>query len=169
VRRRAFSLIELVVVLSIVGVMAAVAIPRYGRAISRTRVEQAADRVVHDLHLAADRARALSQPYHAVFSTTKDYYRLAEGVATKAGILDRQSVVYLGRDPYLVNILQVNFGGSVGVTFDAFGTPDAHGQISLRAGNVVRFVTLDANSRATVSIPAFMPIPDPKPDPITPN
>lgn len=166
---RGFSILELVIVLSIVGIMAAIAVPRYGRAVDRSRVEQAAARVAHDLRQASDRARAMSAPYHAVFSTTKDYYRLAEGVYTKTGLLDRQSVVLLSQDPYLTRIIKVGFGAgdNVGVTFDGYGRPDNAGLIYLRAGNHYRLVTLDASGGTSISIPGVNPAPDPKPDPIS--
>src|SRR5204863_23675 len=56
--RRAFSLIEITLVLMVMGVLAALAVPRYASALARYRADAAARRIVADLDLARTTARS---------------------------------------------------------------------------------------------------------------
>ena len=52
-----FSLLELVVVMVIVAILAAIATPRYGKAVARYRTASAARKIAADLTFARKRAR----------------------------------------------------------------------------------------------------------------
>src|SRR2546423_11308670 len=67
VGRRAFSLIEMVLVLAILAMVSAIAVPRYAGSIARYRAETAARRVAADLALAAAHAADAGKPQLVVF------------------------------------------------------------------------------------------------------
>src|SRR5437762_6551307 len=64
---RAFSLIEMVLVLTIIAIASAIAVPRYVGSIARYRAETAARRVAADLALAASHAADSGKTQSVVF------------------------------------------------------------------------------------------------------
>ena len=107
--RRAFSLIELVMVLMIVGIVAAIALPRYFNAIARYRMQAAALRVVADLQLARASARTQGEARTVTFD-------LSGGALTVSNItpLNRPDAVYrtdFSAEPYRVSLVTADFGG----------------------------------------------------------
>ena len=74
--RGGFSLLEVLLVLAIVAICAAVAAPRYGRASGRYRADLAARRVLADLRLAQSYAKTASASRTVSFATTTEQYQL---------------------------------------------------------------------------------------------
>ncbi|MBC8108135.1 MAG: type II secretion system protein [Anaerolineae bacterium] len=146
--RGAFTLVELVMAMSIMAVLAAIAIPRYASAISAYRARAAAQRIVHDLAQVQSLARTVSSSRTIVFKS--------EGyVIANLRDLDTASTTYtvdLSAEPYNASIASVNLkGGLRQITFDGFGVPDTAGNLTVRAGSSTRTVTIDENTgKATV-------------------
>src|SRR5438034_11623152 len=99
-RRGAFSLIELVLVIVIATILAAVAMPRYASALTHWRVDAAAHRVAADLALARNVARTASSTQIISFSTTS--YQLV-GYASIDGPASSYTV-NLAAEPYGASI-----------------------------------------------------------------
>jgi len=133
--RAAFSLIELVVVIVIIGVMAAVAVPRFASAAGRYRLDAAARRVAADLRLARSTAMSRSANVQFLFDFAGTQYSIYN-----VQDIDRQGVhinVQLDEDPYHVDLVSV-FGttnGGVSIIFDGFGRPDQGGDIVLQGSD----------------------------------
>lgn len=141
--RQAFSLAEIVMVLAISGLMAAVAIPRLGSATARYQLDYAAKRVASDLERARTNARMASAAQTVTFNLTTNQY-VVTGPGTSG------TTVNMAADPYRVKIASTSFGSPAVATFDAYGLPAAGGTIVLSAGGRTRTVTLNAASgRAT--------------------
>ncbi|MBY0262103.1 MAG: GspH/FimT family pseudopilin, partial [Phycisphaerales bacterium] len=160
---RAFSMLELVVVLAITATLAAVAVPRFARSIARSRADAAASRLVADLELARTRARATSRPREIRFTTAGTYILQDEPTATTTGAA---YFVDLAAQPYSARVTAVtlapaaSLGAAASLTasanalrtivFDGFGTPVRAATIDLAVGAERRRITLDASSgRAT--------------------
>jgi prepilin-type N-terminal cleavage/methylation domain-containing protein len=144
--RRAFSLMELVVVLAIVAITAAIAAPRYANAIARYRAETAARRVAADLAYARSLARQTSADQTVVFDPPTDVYTLA-GVDDP----DRPGQPYtvaLADRPYHADLTAASFGGVKSVTFDGFGTPSSGGTVTIRVGDYLYTLTVEADTGA---------------------
>ena len=131
-RTPGFSLFELVLVLSIMGIVAAIAVPRYARSVAAYRAEAAARRVGADLMLARAKAKAASSPRTVTFNT-------AAGTYTVAGLrsLDDGNAPYtvdLRAAPYHAIIEYADFGGAPQAQFDMYGTLVWDGKVIVRAG-----------------------------------
>ena len=144
-----FSLIELVLVVTIIAVVAGIAIPRYSGWQFRYRADAAARRIAADLTFAQTRARAASASQALAFDLAANTYQLP-GVPD----IDRPAVDYkvdLSRSPYCATLVSANFGGVATATFDGYGVPTAGGTVVVQSGPVTKTVTLDAGT-ATVTV-----------------
>ncbi len=139
-----FSLLELVLVLALVATLAAIAAPRYGKAVARYRTEMAARRIVSDLSYARKRAQIRSASQVITFRPASDDYEI-DGAAS----LDDASASYivkLSDAPYRTSLVSATFGGDAAVTFDGYGVPSAGGQIVISTGEYRKTIVLDAAS-----------------------
>lgn len=134
-------MLELALVVVIIGIISAIAIPRYAGAMSRHRLNLAADRVEADLEFARRQARLASSQRTVVFSSSLGVYRMTD----LPGLDDPDATyeVRLGDEPYGVEIVKANLGGDQEIVFDGFGVPDSGGAIVLSAGGFQMTVTVD--------------------------
>lgn len=143
-------MVEVAIVLTIIGLMTAIALPRYSEATNHYKAELAARRIVADLTLA--RSQAISSSTNQTV-----FFDLASSRYTIAGItgLDGKSADYtlsLGADPYNCSLVAANFSGATSVTFDAYGSADHGGQITVQCNGSLATVTLEA-STGKASVP----------------
>ena len=73
-----FSLLELVLVLGILMALAAIGIPRYGASVARYRADLLARRLVADLRLAREHAKATSASQSVEFDVGLNQYTLPD-------------------------------------------------------------------------------------------
>lgn len=146
--RRGYSLVELLMVLGIISVIAAIAVPRYGNAASRYAAEAAAKRIAADLTQARELAKAASASYTVNFQTATASYDFGPSGAL---ITDPAvQVVSLDREPYVVGIASVSFGGDATVVFNGYGVPDSGGTVQIKRGTREYLVTLSATTGRSV-------------------
>jgi MSHA pilin protein MshC len=123
----AFTIIELVIVLLVMGILTAVAAPKFFDSLLFHRVESAARRVKADLELARTQARLKSASQSVTFSNSA--YTISN---TKS--LDKPGAIYsvdLKKQPYLLDSATPNFSNAATVSFDGYGTPSSGGTIVL--------------------------------------
>jgi prepilin-type N-terminal cleavage/methylation domain-containing protein len=126
--RNAFTIVELVIVVMIVGIMAAVAMPAFLNSLSFHRVESAARRVKADLELARHTARLTSAAQWLSF--TNGTYTLSAGVKSFDDP-GNAYVVDLADEPYEIGSVTPDFNGSATVSFDGYGAPSSAGTVIL--------------------------------------
>ncbi|MCA9233915.1 MAG: hypothetical protein KDA44_00490 [Planctomycetales bacterium] len=147
--RRAFTFIDLTISVLILGILAAVASPKFIAALNKQRVEAAAERVRADLQLARTTALALSTSQSVAFDPATETY-LAAGLAN----VNRPGAAYsvdLSDSPYAADIVSADFGGSATVVFDHYGAPDHGGVVTFGSGSYQQTVTLWAETgRASI-------------------
>ena len=147
--RQAFTLVELVLVLAIMGVLAAVAAPRYAASMANYRVRLAAHRVAADVALTQAAARAASASRALTFDVPGNRYTVSG-----LGALDGRGggyTVQLAAQPYGVSIKTLTLtkaGANGALTFDGFGVPDGGATVVVSFGTYNRTVTVSAASGA---------------------
>ena len=141
---KAFSLLELVLVMAILAILLAMAAPRYGTAVARYQAEMAARRVVADLALARSRARITSTQHTVAFTPAADQYQLPGVSDLKNSGADY--LVDLSARPYHADLLSADFGGDGTVVFDGYGMPDSSGQVIVQVGDILKIITLDQDT-----------------------
>jgi type II secretory pathway pseudopilin PulG len=145
--RPCFTLVELITVVAIIAMLAAMAIPRFGDSVARQRADAAARRIAADLELARKHA------IHASVSQTVTFYPDSSSyVLPGVQHLDHPDGAYkvdLTAEPYAATLVSADFAGSAKVTFGMYGKPDSGGTVRIGVGEHYRTVTLDAESGRT--------------------
>src|SRR5690349_13989237 len=141
--RAGFSLVEAVLVVAIIAIGSAIAVPRYASSIARYRAETAARRVAADLALAASHAADSGKPQPVVFVARG--YQL-QGMQHLDGKRYGDYTVDLGAEPYNVTRVAAEFGGDAQVKFDIYGIPDSGGSVVVEVGEARRVVVLHPDS-----------------------
>ncbi|MBC7771608.1 MAG: type II secretion system protein [Pyrinomonadaceae bacterium] len=140
--RGGFTLIELVVVMAMIGILGAMAMPRYSSSVAKFRLDAASQRVAADLKAAQRQARITS-------SSTVFTMNQATNTYTVTGMmrLDRRGGVYsvdLSADPYYAVVKAVTLGAGNTVTVNAYGEITGGGTIILKVGAFASTITLNA-------------------------
>lgn len=154
--RPAFSLIEVTIVLVIVGVIAAVALPKFAGASTNYRVQGAAQQLSAQIKLARLEARSAAAPRSLV---------VRNGALV---VLDQNNAEIRRFSPALAPFsatLSTTFTDAAPLAFDAYGTPSAGGSFSLAVGHTQTQVLV--SSAGQVSINSTQLIPTAAPDDIT--
>ena len=134
----AFSLVEMVVVVTIMGVLTGVAVPLYSSMISNQRMEAAVRKITLDLQYAENRAKVSSQARVVEFDVSKNLYRIVG-----ENDIDHPSLSYqvsLSTPPYNARLISVDFNSKTTVTYDGYGVPDNNGTIVLQVGNLTETI-----------------------------
>lgn len=161
--RRGVSLLELVVVMAIAAVLAAIAMPRVSGSMFRQRALAAAKRMASDLIYARADAIASSTARRVYFSTGRGMYALRD-CGNPLSHTPAPYVVSLATGPYQGSLAGASFGNDVGVTysftatpeaaaqvvFDGYGVPDSAGWAAVMAGDARYLVALDAAGQVTL-------------------
>ena len=163
-RVRGIALAELVIVVLILGILAAVAGPKYADVVSRVRVNSAARRVAADLNMARRMAmtQGVSQRVHFSlfeFPPNDDKYELMD--YNDMDHPGRLYAVELGKTTYPAKLISVQFTNANGfvaprrVRFNMYGQPESGrppgdpmaplvaGSVTLAAGSHERKVVID--------------------------
>ncbi|MCB9850356.1 MAG: prepilin-type N-terminal cleavage/methylation domain-containing protein [Phycisphaerales bacterium] len=140
----AFSLVELVCVVLIIGIIAGLAVPRFANAIARRQSSSAAYRVVQDFALAQHHARITSTNVTLHFDGTTGTYWL-DGVPDPDNVSKRYEV-HLQDEPYHVASVRAALGGDTELIYDMYGRPDGGGTVRLVIGNIIKSITVNATS-----------------------
>jgi Tfp pilus assembly protein FimT len=152
VSRSAFSIMELIVVLLLMGIVAATATPSFFVSLQYHEIETAARRLTLDLQQVRHAARMKSQTQSLTF-TGATTYTLSSGVTSLKGS-SQTYVVDLSKGPYDLDAVTLNLGGQTVIPFDGYGNTTVGGTIVLALGDKTRTLTLNnSNGAITVSNP----------------
>jgi len=139
--RSAYTLVELVIVVLVVGILMRVAAPKYMESLAVYRSDTAARRVAADLRLARSYAQKVSAAQQVDFDAAAETYAMSV-----TPDVDRSGSMYM------VNLYQQNsavitsatFGPGDAVQFDMYGRPDRAGSVVIQAGTRQKTVEVDA-------------------------
>jgi prepilin-type N-terminal cleavage/methylation domain-containing protein len=145
----AFTLVELVIVLMITGILAAVAAPKFSAALTSARLQAVAERIAGDIRYAKRMAQQNSSTQLIVFDAASDSYTL-----TGVSDINRGASTYrfsLTDLEYDCDLVSADFGGSSTLTFSVFGRPSSTGTVVVSCAGSTSTLTID--SVGLVSIP----------------
>jgi prepilin-type N-terminal cleavage/methylation domain-containing protein len=152
-QRRGLSMIELVLVLLVIGLMAAVATPRFSDSLRVTQLESAAQQLA--AHIDYLRAVAMNEGRTVdLICDNSDSTYQSDSVDFPERIGDRL-LVSLPRDYDPTFSLRANFDSSTTLSFDLEGVPHVgaipltRGRITLRSGNDRFRVTIASGTGTT--------------------
>lgn len=143
-RRGAFSLVEMVMVVAVISVVAAIAVPRFSGAIARRRLESASTRIVQDIALARQHARLISGDVKISFTKKQAMYSIDKLPDPNAP--GSMYSVDLHDAPYHVTGWAAKFDVNEDVTFDMYGTPNKGGSILIRIGGESKTINIDVDT-----------------------
>jgi prepilin-type N-terminal cleavage/methylation domain-containing protein len=132
VRRLAFTMIELVVVVLILGILSSVAAPRYLESMANYRAETVCQRIVADLKHARCRAQQTSANQTIVFQAGSNQSEIST-----MNDLDHPEKVYehrLAEGVSQATLVSASFDSSSTLVFDIYGKPSNSGTIVFNAG-----------------------------------
>jgi type II secretory pathway pseudopilin PulG len=138
-------LIELTMVVLIVGILAAVAAPRYLDTLANYRADATVKRIVADLQFAKRRAQQTSTSQTIEFYVGENRYEII-GMSD----LDRSSKVYehrLGEGVSQAKLVSASFGGESTLVFDIYGQLPSAGTIVLNTGGSDLTIELETSGR----------------------
>ena len=148
-RLNGFSLLEMTIVVLTLGVLFAMAIPRYSASLNRYNADAAAQRIAIDLALAQSVAKTSTKGQTIIFNLAANTYQMNNVAASDSAAATY--LVDLSAPPYQARLISVSFAGAAQATFDRYGMPGAAGTVVIQAGDVQKTIVLDANSgKATV-------------------
>ncbi len=146
---KALSLLELVLTLTILVIIAAVAVPRFGLSATRYRADLATQRISADLQSARQAAQNTGTSQTVRFYPERDQYEIV-GVIPLSGT-NGDYWVKLDTDPYFADLTSAVFGSGSTLIFNGWGVPDHGGTICLTVGTEERTLLVDAET-GTVEI-----------------
>ncbi len=140
--RHAFTLVELIVVLVIISAVAGLALPAYGSALARYRLDAAAFALSRELDRATSHARATSTTVSIRFDT-------ATHVVEFNGLPDRRTnatsfTLDLRESPREARIVSADFASTQTYQISGFGIPSSEGGVTLTNGGMQRSIKVDA-------------------------
>ncbi len=145
----AFSLLEIIIVLSIITILSAVIMPRYAGALARYRNDAAARRVVADLEQVSKEAMNTSASQTLTFDVSGDNYRLVN--IDRFDHKNLANIVEMSGEPYYTTIVTADFEGGDTVVFDGYGNPDKGGSVVIGFGSAQKTVVFDKfSAKATI-------------------
>jgi len=142
-RSAGFSLVELTMVVAIVAIVSAIAVPRLSNATVRYQLDAAARRLTGDIEYAQQEAIASSSSRTLTFNFLGMSYTITK--RDSSGNASVVSVISLNDGPYRASSLTASIAGntSTPIIFDGFGKPNGAGTIQLKLGAETRIITMD--------------------------
>ena len=150
-KHRAFSYVEVLVVVMILAIMAAVAVPKYADSLVRMRLDAAARRIVSDFAAAQARARVTSSRQTITFTVPpagSSYQIVGMSDPDRTGLT---YTVNLADTSYQATLVSVNLGGDATLVYDGYGNPDSSGTIVVQSGSYTKTITIDPNTGAAAA------------------
>ncbi len=142
--KRGVTLVDVTLTVAILGLLAAIAVPKFTDSLDRYRANTAAGQIQADLNLARQLAIAKSGSLKVQFAAASNQYTL-EGV-DHPDQMGEAYVIHLNRSPYQADLASASLGGDEAVVFNAFGVPDGGGILTVQSGRWNQTVTIDPDT-----------------------
>ena len=137
-----FSLTELIVIIVLIGIFAAMAMTRTSTGMTTIQVQIAIDQITSDIDYSKSMAFAKHDTITLVFSTTLEQYTIYNGPdGSRSAITDfpnsTNGVISFDQSDFIeVDITSANFGGTSELQFLPLGDPKSGGSIVLNSKTI---------------------------------
>ena len=158
-KQSGFTIVELIIVIALLSIMAAVGIPNYLNWLPDIRLKSAARNLKSDMMLAQQRAIRENASVAVVFTPGAKSYRIFVDNGAGGGTVN--DWIQNGTEDFMkaetmqdeVAMDLALFGAVQQVRFNGRGLPDQSGEVRLsNTKNIVRRITLSIVGRATIDI-----------------
>lgn len=143
-RRGGFTLVELVIVLIVMATIAGLALPAYGGAVARYRLESAVYHLQNDSYWALAHARAAGVSINVRFDPA--IHSVTFSNLPHRTIANDNHVLDLRAHPMEAVINTADFDGRLQYNISGFGLPDSGGTVVLRNGSGSRTLHYNATT-----------------------
>lgn len=140
--RRGVSMVELTIATMVMGIMAAVAAPRFAESLQYHRLEMAAKRIVADIESIRSLAYTSGNQQTIRFNDKSSSY-LIVGLVDPDYPNQANYNVDLTDSPYYCTISSVNV---TAISYNGHGLPNQGGQIVIELGGSQRTITVNATT-----------------------
>ncbi len=130
---RGITVLELTIVAVAVGIIASLAVPRFGRVMERLKMKTAGRDVVSAMRLARSTAVSQKDQYGVYFDYESDQYVVFHDLANPSSFIydyGQDSVVATGELPEIVHIGYISFPG-FSVVFKPNGSASSSGHVGI--------------------------------------
>ncbi len=149
--RHGFTLLELTIVLVIIGTIAGLALPAYGSAVARYRLQSAAHQLRIDLDRAAAHARGTMTTVTVTFDPAAHTVTFTNLPSKRNAAVDH--VLDLRAHPLGATISSANFSGFNTYTISPYGLPSRGGTVVLAGAGTTRTLTVNQSTGAASLAP----------------
>jgi prepilin-type N-terminal cleavage/methylation domain-containing protein len=155
---RAFSMIELVIVLAIIGIVSVIALPKFAHADSGRRLSAAKNTLIADIDYAKLRARTTGKIHVIKFYPTIEKYIIVEGttISRNAVILSRDFTL----DPYKIDLSRVNLPGDKTSVITVYGQVSPGFDVGLTDDGVEVMTSFDGIASVGITITSVITAPE---------
>ena len=145
--RRAMTLIDIIVTMSILAVISAIAIPNFSASLEGIRVKSLVRRVETDMHYARESAIAMNTQIKVEFNVDKSQVKIKQ--VSDLNHPNADYTVDLVND-YGISLVDADFDGKRDFSFNSYGDPDSAGILRFSSGS--QEYELAINGAGTISV-----------------